>query len=106
MQILHIFHQREIFATTEDAWETLEIDFTGIDASKTYDKIVWIFDQGAVGDGSADFTYYFDDIELVAITDVRPEIPIDFESNMIDWEFGNFDGGVLTREANPDPIRY
>ena len=32
--------------------------------TNSYQKIVLIFDLGTVGDGSANFTFYFDDIKL------------------------------------------
>ena len=35
-----------------------------INTANTYQNIVLIFDLGTVGDGSENFTYYFDDIQL------------------------------------------
>ena len=45
----------------EDEWEELSYDFSG-QPSDLYSKIVLIFNMGTVGDGSANSTYYFDDI--------------------------------------------
>jgi hypothetical protein len=43
----------------------LTFDYSAIPlAGKTYQKIVMIFDLGTMGDGSANFTFYFDDITL------------------------------------------
>lgn len=46
--------------TTSNAWEELTFDFSGIDMSQTYQKVVVFFDFGNPGD---DATYYFDDIK-------------------------------------------
>jgi len=47
-----------------NAWQELSFDFTGINTANPYDRIVIIFDLGVMGDGSPNFTYYFDDIRL------------------------------------------
>lgn len=54
---------REIAATTTvtGAWETLFWDFTG--APTSYNRMVLLFDLGNVGNGSANSTFYFDDID-------------------------------------------
>jgi hypothetical protein len=50
--------------TTANAWELLTFDYSGINAANSYQKIVLIFDNGTMGDGSANFTFNFDDIIL------------------------------------------
>ena len=55
--------EREVTTTTANAWEELTFDFSAIPGG-TYDKVVWIFDLGTMGNGTANFTYYFDDITL------------------------------------------
>jgi hypothetical protein len=55
--------EREVTTQTANAWEELTIDYSAIPGG-TYDKIVWIFDLGTMGNGTANFTYYFDDITL------------------------------------------
>ncbi|WP_421918622.1 hypothetical protein [Marinifilum sp.] len=57
-------YEVELTTTLANAWEELSYDYSGVDATKSYHNIVLIFDNGTTGDGSADFTYYFDDIEL------------------------------------------
>ena len=59
-----ISFEREVTTTTANAWEELTFDFSAINVGNSYSKIVLIFDLGTVGDGSANFTYYFDDISL------------------------------------------
>lgn len=58
------FYQQEVSTTMANSWETLTFDYSAIDASKSYQKVVLIFDNGTMGDGSANFTWLFDDISL------------------------------------------
>ncbi len=48
--------------TVTGDWETLYWDFSSQGAS-TYDKLVFMFDIGNVGDGSNTSTFYFDDVQ-------------------------------------------
>lgn len=59
-----ISYEKEVATTTANAWETLTFDYSGINTTNSYQKVVLIFDLGTVGDGSANFTYLFDDITL------------------------------------------
>ena len=59
-----ISYEKEVVTTTANAWEQLTFDFSGINTGNAYQKIVLIFDLGTMGDGSPNFTYYFDDILL------------------------------------------
>jgi hypothetical protein len=56
--------EREVATTTANSWEELTFDFSAINVGNSYQKVVLIFDLGTVGDGSPNFTYYFDDIRL------------------------------------------
>jgi endoglucanase Acf2 len=47
--------------TVSGAWETLYWDFSSQGVT-TYDKLVFMFDIGNVGNGSATSTFYFDDV--------------------------------------------
>lgn len=51
--------------TVSGDWETLSWDFSALGVS-AYDKLVFMFDIGKVGNGSATSTFYFDDVEQVA----------------------------------------
>jgi hypothetical protein len=48
------------------------------------------------GDGSANSTYYFDDVSqsAVAVVSTAPTLPLDFESSTTAYTFVDFDGGV------------
>ncbi|MDB5013517.1 MAG: hypothetical protein JWQ25_1719 [Daejeonella sp.] len=56
--------EKEVTTTTANAWEELTFDYSAINTANSYHKVVLIFDLGTVGDGSANFTYFFDDITL------------------------------------------
>jgi hypothetical protein len=59
-----ISFEKEVTTTVAGGWETLSFDYSAINTANTYQKIVLIFDLGTVGDGSANFTFLFDDITL------------------------------------------
>jgi len=59
-----ISYEKEVATTTANAWEELTFDFSAINTGLSYQKVVFIFDLGTMGDGSANFTYLFDDITL------------------------------------------
>jgi len=100
-----IFFEQEQMTSSAMAWEEMTFDFSGINVAESYQKIVLIFENGTVGDGTAAFTYYLDDLELVSgeATGSGIVLPVDFESTDIIYAFGDFGGGVLSVEANPDP---
>jgi hypothetical protein len=57
-----ISFEKEVLTTVANGWEDLSFDYTGINTANTYQKIIIIFELGTVGDGSSNFTFYFDDI--------------------------------------------
>lgn len=52
--------------TTSGEWEVITWDMSGAGFTDEWDVVVLIFDfiDGASGDGSANFTWYFDDLEV------------------------------------------
>lgn len=95
--------EKVMLTTVANEWEELSFDLSLIDVTKTYQKLVFIFDNGTMGDGSANFTFFFDDIILTASESEAeaPVLPLDFESATIDYAFNEFDGGVVTLIDNP-----
>jgi len=65
-----IFFEKEVETTVSNEWEELEFDYSGINEAESYQKIVLIFDNGTMGDGSENFTYLFDDIMLTQASSV------------------------------------
>jgi len=59
-----ISFEKEVTTTVANGWEELTFDYTGINVANSYQKVVLIFDNGTMGDGSSNFTFYFDDIRL------------------------------------------
>ena len=84
----------DVLTTTSGSWETLAYDFSAIDLSQTYQKIVVFMDFGNPGDSSV---YYFD--EIVQLSGIDPNtlvgIPADFESVDLNYSFTDF-GNDLT----------
>jgi hypothetical protein len=58
----------EVLTTTTMAntWETINWNFAG-KPSNVYNKLVLMFDFGSVGNGSNQSTFYFDDINQIAL---------------------------------------
>ncbi|MGJ8761098.1 MAG: T9SS type A sorting domain-containing protein [Polaribacter sp.] len=95
-----INYSKEVLTTIANGWETLTFDYAAISKTASYQKLVIIFDNDIMGDGSANYTFYIDDITLSSSGVVLPTValPLDFESATT-WT--NFDGGVVTTETNP-----
>jgi hypothetical protein len=63
-----IAYEVEMATTVANQWEELSFDYSAIDDTKEYQKVVLIFELGTMGDGSANFTYYFDDVTQEGIS--------------------------------------
>ncbi len=88
-----IFDEVELTTTTINTWEELSFNFSDINTSQNYDKIVWIFELGTTGQGGNDFTYYFDDISLEEGEPSNlPDLPVTFESDVFDYNLTEFEG--------------
>ena len=94
-----ISYEKEVSTTVANAWEDLVFDYTAINTSNQYHNIVLIFELGTMGDGSPNFTFLLDDIRLV--NSVPLELPINFETALVNYTWTNFDGGNATVIANP-----
>jgi len=57
------FEKESVGITTANVWQELTFDFAGVaGVNNLNNKIVFIFDIGTQGDGSANSTYLFDDV--------------------------------------------
>lgn len=90
--------EKETVVSMANNWEDLVFDFSAINTANTYDRIVLIFDLGTPGDGSSNFTFYFDDIRLTNSAPVS--IPLNFEYP-VNYNWFDFDGGNMTVINNP-----
>lgn len=87
--------------TTSGTWETLEWIFAG--TPNTFDEVVFMFDFGNLGNGTASSTFYFDDVEQV-IGPPAPSLlslPLTFQSGEVSSDFLNFSGAVGSVISNP-----
>ena len=91
--------EKEVATTVANAWEDMVFDYRAINAAQNYNRIVIIFDNGTVGNGSADFTFLMDDIRLV--NSLPLSLPLDFESTSTNYNWFDFDGGNATVVTNP-----
>lgn len=91
--------EKEVVMTVANAWEDLVFDYAAINTGNSYNRIVLIFDNGTPGDGSSNFTFYFDDIRLVNTVPIT--LPLNFE-HPVTYPWTNFDGGDVTVINNPD----
>jgi hypothetical protein len=96
-----VFIEKEITLVGNSAWEVASFDFSDIDESIEYQKLVLFFDFGSVGDGSSDWTFYIDNIDQDFAGTVTTQMIEDFEGDAPTFTvFGNIaDTEVI---ANPD----
>jgi len=91
-----IFFELQDTCTVANAWEELTFDFSTINTSNTYSKMVFIFDLGTVGNGGPNFTYYFDEIKLVSggggPTLTQMNLPVTFEDPTVNYGLVGFGG--------------
>lgn len=87
--------------TVSGTWETLEWVFVG--TANNLNELVFMFDFGNVGDGTATSTFYFDDVEQIAgpTPPTQLSLPIDFEMGEVDTDFLNYGGATASIIPNP-----
>lgn len=87
--------------TVANEWEEMVFNFSGAE-SDTYAKIVIIFNLGTLGDGTANSTYYFDDIEFFEDIVMSPvSLPVTFEETDVNFAMADFGGN--STELGQDP---
>lgn len=89
--------------TVANEWETLTWDFTG-KSSNTYDALTFLFDLNSVGDGSANSTFLFDDIEQIDVSGglTQVDLPVTFESSTVNYKLIDFGGNASVLGADPE----
>lgn len=85
--------------TVSGQWETLQWDFTGVKGD--FNTLVFMFDYGNVGNGSATSTFLFDDIELT-FGGTQIDLPVTFQSSTVNYSTTDFGGNVSALIADPD----
>lgn len=98
-----LFSEVQMATTMANAWETIVFDFaTGspaLNLTSTYDMASIFFDFGTVGAGTM---FYWDDVQVVPFVYDPVDLPITFESALVDYTFADW-GGNFT-ELALDPI--
>jgi hypothetical protein len=96
--------ERESATTVANAWEELSFDYTAVSTTNQYNKLVFIFDLNNMGDGSANYTFLFDEIRLIAPTGpvlTQMSLPVTFESTTVDYGLISFGGTASTVVVDP-----
>lgn len=91
-----IAQEVDAVTTVANQWEVLEYDFSTLNPSQSYSRVVLFFNFNVNGGGES---YYFDDIEQFSGVQV---LPLNFENNF-QYTWNNFGGAVGSEVANPDP---
>lgn len=91
----------DALTTVSGSWETLEWIFAG--TPNDLNELVFMFDFGNIGDGTANSTFYFDDIEQVTgpPAPIPASLPLDFETGVVSSDFLNFSGSTASVIPNP-----
>jgi hypothetical protein len=92
-------YEKTVATTVANEWEDLVFDYTNIPAGN-YTTLVFIFDNGTMGDGSSNFTFYMDDIRLQS--QIGQTLPINFQSTITNYFLDSFGGAAASVENNPD----
>lgn len=93
--------ERDVQTTVSNEWEILTWDFTG--APTNFNSVVFMFDFGNIGDGSASSTFLFDDIEQL-FGGTHIDLPVDFEGSTVNYTMSDFGGNLSTLVTDPtDP---
>ena len=84
--------------TKINEWETIEWDFTGQPNEFYY--LVFMFDFGVTGDGSATSTFLFDDVEQL-FGGFQIDWPVNWEDDLVNYSVTDFGGTSSTLVADP-----
>lgn len=97
-----ISYEKEVSCTVANAWEDLVFDYSAVSTTQSYQKIVLIFDLGTAGDGSANFTYLFDDIRQTnQLPTALMTLPITFDDPSVNYSVIDFGGAVSVADVDP-----
>jgi hypothetical protein len=94
--------EKEVSTTVANAWEDLAFDYRTINTANSYQKVVLIFDLGTAGNGSANFTFYFDDIRLTnTLPSSQIDLPVTFDAAGINYTVTDFGGNNTVDGVDP-----
>ena len=90
--------ERDAQTTLSNEWEELKWDFTGEPSS--FNTLVFMFDYGNIGNGSANSTFLFDDIQQV-FGGYQIDLPVTFEDNTFNYTTTDFGGNLSQKVVDP-----
>ena len=104
----NIFIEKEATLVGNSVWEEVVLDFSDIDVSQTYQKLVWFFDFGTVGSGGADWTFYVDNIRHESAAPFNDGLLSngDFEDGSDFWIIGTDDNSPVTVVTDTENTYY
>ena len=91
--------ERDRQTTVSGEWETLTWDFTGTPA--TFNEVVFMFDFGNIGDGSATSTFLFDNVQQFD-AGAQIDYPVTFEENDVNYTLSDFEGNTSALTTDPE----
>ena len=99
-----VFAELTANTTMANEWEELTYDFTDM-TPDGLTKLVFIFENGVLGEGGTDWTFYFDDVGLEGVGRALDpvDLPVTFEADDVDFTFIAF-GGMGETVIADDPV--
>ncbi len=98
--------EKEATSTVANAWEDLTFDYSAISTTNSYQKLIFIFDLGTMGNGTSNFTWLFDDVRLTTSggggTLSQMNIPVTFDDITVNYGLVGF-GGAEQSTIVTDP---
>ncbi|GHB53386.1 hypothetical protein GCM10008106_37300 [Mongoliitalea lutea] len=99
--------EQNVTIPASNEWTDVSINMSGANRAFPYDRIVFIFDLGTVGDGSGNFTWFLDNVAQVQGEGPGVGVltlPVTFEDEDIDYELTDFEGTsseIVVDPTNP-----
>ena len=99
-----IFFEKEVATTVANTWEDMVFDYRTINTANAYNNIILIFDNGTMGNGTANFTFLVDDIRLtntIPTTLTQINLPVTFDKETVNYSVTDFEGAITVDAADP-----
>ena len=91
--------ERDMRTTKTNEWEEITWDFTGTPA--VYNELVFMFDFGNIGNGSATSTFLFDDITQF-FGGNQIDLPVTFDETDVNYILTDFEGAASALTVDPE----
>lgn len=91
--------ERDVLTTKTNEWEEMTWDFTG--TPPNFNQLVFMFDFGNIGDGSATSTFLFDDITQF-FGGNQIDLPVTFDDPDVNYTLTDFEGAASALTVDPE----